>query len=335
MIREHSGINLLRVLSAFLVVFIHVSPEAFGVMSDDWFGINVMASISRVSVPLFFMISGYFALNTTTDININKFLYKKTTRLLPPLVVWSVIYVIYNKTIIDTSTLWGMLTITPAHYHLWFFYTLIPMIFISPMLSKSIKNSNTNQLIYLTLIWLLFSLFPSLIQALQYFINGEDPILKVGKAQLFIAMLGYFLLGGFLKELRITINTKALFIIFILSTLATIISTCIISKIIKSPSQAFFVYYSPFIASGAFSLFVIFDRINIKNNRISKFISHISKLTLGVYLIHPILIDYFKINILESRSVYSLLIMTIIIFVASSVIIFLISKVPLIKKTVL
>lgn len=335
MIKEHSGMNLLRVVAAFLVVFIHVSPEGFGVKSESWLGINVMASISRVSVPLFFMASGYFALRCDNEINLKNFFFKKSSRLFFPLALWSLVYIVYDKTIINTSTIWGFLTTTPAHYHLWFFYTLIPMVLISPLLSKMVRGVNATYVVYFTILWLLLSLIPSLVQALIYFLNEEDPILKVGKAQLFIAMLGYFLLGGFLREVKFRISSKLLVVIFTLSTAITIFSTCIISNTIGAPSQGFFVYYSPFIASSTIALFIIFERLNIDNDRVSKTISTISKYTLGIYLIHPIIIDHLKLSILKSTTATSLLLMTVVIFITSMIATFLISKIPFVRKSVL
>ncbi|TXE34112.1 acyltransferase family protein [Serratia marcescens] len=333
--KEHTGINSLRVFASFLVVFIHVSPEVFSVASDDWLGVNIAASFSRVSVPLFFMASGYFALRFRDEDSLKSFFKKKILRLFIPLTAWSIFYIIYNKTTINPSTIWGLLTITPAHYHLWFFYTLIPMILISPILSIIVIGSSKRHVIYLSLLWLSLSLLPSLVQALQYFIHDENPLLKVGKAQLFLAMIGYFLLGGLLRNIKFDISTKLLSVIIFLSTTATVVATCIFSNIKGQPSQAFFVYYSPFIATASISLFMLFERLTVKNNAFSKAINSTAKLSLGIYLIHPVFIDIFKPMILESTSLHLLLFMTMIIFVISGSITFLLSKIPIIKKTVL
>lgn len=334
MIREHSGISLLRIIAAFLVVFIHVSPEVFSVMSNHWLGINVMASASRISVPLFFMISGYLAFNENKITKITHFLKKKFSRILIPLIAWSIIYIFYDKTEVDIKILLDLLTAIPAHYHLWFFYTIIPMILLTPFFSSVVKKIDHTLFIYFIAIWLFLSLIPSLIQALIYFTNAEDPILKVGKAQLFISMSGYFLLGGFLRKMRFNLNNWVLISAFLISTTATIISTIIISNHLGSPSQAFFVYYSPFIAIATVSIFLLFIKVDIQYSKASYLIKLISDLTLGVYLVHPIIIDHFKIQILNSTNVLSLLGMSFFIFIISLLITLIISKTPILKKIV-
>ncbi|MFV8985358.1 acyltransferase [Serratia fonticola] len=334
MIREHSGISLLRIIAAFLVVFIHVSPEVFSVMSNHWLGINVMASASRISVPLFFMISGYLAFNENKITKITHFLKKKFSRILIPLIAWSIFYIFYDETEVDIKILLNLLTATPAHYHLWFFYTIIPMILLTPFFSSVVRKIDYTLFIYFIVIWLFLSLTPSLIQALIYFTNAEDPILKVGKAQLFISMSGYFLLGGFLRKMKFNLNNWVLISAFLISTTATIISTIIISNYLGSPSQAFFVYYSPFIAIATVSIFLLFIKIDIQHSKATHLIKFISDLTLGVYLVHPIIIDYFKIQILNSTNALSLLGMSFFIFIISLLITLIISKTPILKKTV-
>ncbi|MBP1000617.1 hypothetical protein J8629_26610, partial [Serratia fonticola] len=64
--------------------------------------------------------------------------------------------------------------------------------------------------------------------------------MKVGKAQLFISMLGYYLLGAFFKKINTQINNIALLTSFITSTLMTILSTYLLSRTLGYPSQGFF-----------------------------------------------------------------------------------------------
>ncbi|WP_166734367.1 acyltransferase [Serratia fonticola] len=335
MLKEHSGMNLLRVIAAFLVVFIHVSPEAFSVMSNHWFGINIAASASRISVPLFFMLSGYFAFsNSSKNKSLSDFLIKKTHRLLVPLIAWSIFYIFYNKTEINYKTLFELFTTVPAHYHLWFFYTLIPMVLLTPFLSYIVDNINKNHMTYFILLWAFLSLTPSFIQALIYFTNLENPVMKVGKAQLFISMLGYYLLGAFFKKINTQINNIALFTSFVSSTLITILSTYLLSRTLGYPSQGFFVYYSPLIAIASISIFLLFTKLEIKNLKTSLLIKKISALTLGVYLSHPIIIDYLKPIILKSDTAVSLIFITFLVFLISAVITLFLSKVPLIKNIV-
>lgn len=51
-LKRYEGLDILKVISAFLVVCIHASfPGEFG---------KNVASLARVAVPIFFMITGFF-----------------------------------------------------------------------------------------------------------------------------------------------------------------------------------------------------------------------------------------------------------------------------------
>lgn len=96
--KEHSGMELLRVIATFLVVFIHSSSEAFFRFNQSWFSVDIAASLSRVSVPVFFLIAGYFAFTGKNGDSIIAFLIKKFNRLIIPLIAWSFFYLYYNNT---------------------------------------------------------------------------------------------------------------------------------------------------------------------------------------------------------------------------------------------
>ncbi|MEB0014640.1 hypothetical protein QN416_23880, partial [Glaciimonas sp. Cout2] len=50
-------ISYMRALACILVVLLHVSGEEFGAYSDRLAAANIYAAISRVCVPIFFMIA--------------------------------------------------------------------------------------------------------------------------------------------------------------------------------------------------------------------------------------------------------------------------------------
>lgn len=55
--------DILRVAATFLVITIHIASRDFGLYKMDsyqWQVLNVFDSFARMSVPLFFMLSGVF-----------------------------------------------------------------------------------------------------------------------------------------------------------------------------------------------------------------------------------------------------------------------------------
>ena len=63
--RNYKGIELFRVVAAFLVIAIHTSPLTTYSETADFIFTRVIA---RVAVPFFFMVTGYFVLSKGTDV---------------------------------------------------------------------------------------------------------------------------------------------------------------------------------------------------------------------------------------------------------------------------
>ena len=63
--RNYKGIEIFRVVAAFLVIAIHTSPLATYSQTADFIFTRVIA---RVAVPFFFMVTGFFVLSKGTDV---------------------------------------------------------------------------------------------------------------------------------------------------------------------------------------------------------------------------------------------------------------------------
>ena len=76
-------LDILRIMSAFMVVMVHVSAQEWGnvpVNSIEWQTLNVYDCLVIPSVPLFFMISGALFLNENYEISLKKLFLKKCRR---------------------------------------------------------------------------------------------------------------------------------------------------------------------------------------------------------------------------------------------------------------
>lgn len=107
--RENSGLDIGRFICAILVIAIHTEPFANYIWLDRGLGI-----ITRLSVPFFFMLTGYFFFNGSDN---EKKLKHSLLRLLALYIIWSLIYLPFNWPI--ESPLKSIL-ITGVNSHLWY-----------------------------------------------------------------------------------------------------------------------------------------------------------------------------------------------------------------------
>ena len=53
--------------------------------------------LTKWCIPIFIMISGYYLLNSSKEIDYNTFLKKRFKKVLLPFIVWSIIYNLYYQ----------------------------------------------------------------------------------------------------------------------------------------------------------------------------------------------------------------------------------------------
>ena len=93
------NIDLLRICSCFMVIFLHVSGQNWrlvNVHSMEWFVFNAYDSAVRSCVPLFFMISGYLFLSKGYMISINQLYKRNILKIIILYFVWSFLYAVFR-----------------------------------------------------------------------------------------------------------------------------------------------------------------------------------------------------------------------------------------------
>lgn len=127
-------IDNLRALACLMVIVIHTTTyyvtNGASVGEFNWNVANLLNSLSRVSVPLFFMISGYLFFGERSAGK------KHLMRLVCCLLFYSAIslaYIAFFTRIGFWPSLRNLL-FKPVFYHLWFFYALMVVYLLSPLI---------------------------------------------------------------------------------------------------------------------------------------------------------------------------------------------------------
>ena len=147
---------------------------------------------------------------------------------------------------------------------------------------------------------------------------------------------GYFLLGYVLN--RIEISDKAARLIYfagILGFIATILMSVMASYIKNKPNEIFYDANTINVLLESVAVFVFFKRNFSKPSRI---ILALSKYSFGAYLIHDIFIQIIKdcgINTLSFNPIFSVPVISIMVFVLSFLSSGILNQIPILKKYLL
>jgi surface polysaccharide O-acyltransferase-like enzyme len=318
-------VDLIRVVGAFLVVVAHISYQGSGsVLISSYYFV-----LSRVAVPLFFMVSGYLLLRKEEPYG--DFFRKRALKVFVPFLVWSVIYLLWKREGFDLPfslklVVSYILKIVrgPRENHLWFFYALIGLYLFTPILRVFVARASLRDLYYFCGLW--FVVVPAL-----SFVQEFTPV-KIGFELYFIAgYSGYFMLGhllGRFQYIRVHLYGLA-FLFLILSIATTVLHT-------RFNSEYFVSYLSVNIVLMTVSAFILLREIQI-GDRLNHFLVPLSRASFGIYLAHVIVLaELEKISFIHSwfsagSSVYMIPLLGLLGFLVSFVIVAVIQKIPILR----
>ncbi|HKG55159.1 MAG TPA: acyltransferase family protein [Anaerolineales bacterium] len=339
-------IDLIRVVAIFLVVVIHVSGQLtnlWGKVSDEqWIIADIYGGIARIAVPLFFMISGYLLLPRSESLSV--FYTKRMLKILIPFLVWSLIYLGWycgnHPNTCTPSLAWDLLLVQGTYYHLWFLYSLISIYLILPILRLMIKPDTDNRILwYLIVLWLIFQ--PALTSAHKFW-NFSIKL----NAPLATGFVCYFVLGYLLAEItlsrtRIILSTA----IWVIGTLITIFGTYLFTRNSGQFEGFFYDFVSInviLISSAAFLLLRwVSERKPFTSPNAQAMLRTIATRTFGIYLIHILIIEvlsswipFLHLNSLMGNAIWSVPLVSTVVFTLSFLIVRILQKIPILKYIV-
>ena len=153
---------------------------------------------------------------------------------------------------------------------------------------------------------------------------------------------GYYLLGYYLHRYEISKKfNNVINVLAIISIAITIVFSSLHSIHFGEPRQDLYGYLLPntfFVSVAVFLLFKNkFSKIQLKE-KTSRFISKLSSLTFGMYLVHDffnMLLRQIGLTTLTFNPVFSVPIIAMIVFLSSMVVAYGISKIPVLKKYIM
>ena len=338
--------DLIRVVAIFLVVVIHVSGQltnAWGeIPKDQWIIADIYGGIARMSVPLFFMISGYLLLPRSESLGV--FYSKRMIKILIPFIAWSLIYLgWYCGSHVNTCTpgfAWDLLLTQGTYYHLWFLYSIMGIYLILPVLRLMIRpNTDKRVLWYLIGLWLIFQ--PVLAIAHKFW----DFSIKLS-APLATGFVCFFVLGYLLGEITLSGTKIAVSaVVLVISTSITIIGTYLLTRNAAQFDGFFYDFVSLNVIFASAAAFLLIRWISEAKLFTSPTVFVVTRTlatsAFGIYLIHILFIEvlsswipFLHINSFMGNPIWSVPFTSIVVFLLSFLTVRLIQKIPILKSIV-
>lgn len=289
--------DLIRTIAILGAVGIHIIVPIYSrfdfVGGTTWWITDVWNAFSRISIPLFIMLSGYLLLDKQES-----YLSARNRilgRIIAPLLIWFTIYTIWNGgyPTLDNLKLFPMLLslVTSSVFHLYFLVILAGLYVCKPILQKY----------YLRPLYVPFFLIVGMLFILgQYFFPGA---LFTNMFTIWIPYTGYFLAGRILGKIHVPQKAYGLLILLLAAGMAITSALSLVSaqqlhagnSHLYPPgvlSPYFDHYVSPNVIFMSLCAFVLLFNTHIRGKYVQQFIKTVAQNSFGIYLIHSLLIDF-------------------------------------------
>jgi surface polysaccharide O-acyltransferase-like enzyme len=319
------------------VIFFKEEP-----LDANWLAANFYDSLSRMGVPLFFMVSGYLLLGRSEQIP--GFFRKRFVKVGIPTLFWSVAYLLWSVEAYRNGAMTPIgvgLSMLKAMYlgdveiHLWFLYILIGIYLVVPILRVFVSAASRRDLAYFVVLWFIAT---SLFEMAQRMVGFPTALV----IPVVTGYVGYFMLGYLLADVELDRRGLLLSIIGIILAVAITFFGINILSVKAGPIDAYFYsYFSPPSVLAAVCGFFLLKELGQKLGRMGTLVRMVSAASFGIFLIHIFVVELLRKGILGFRlyswmgpSIYMIPLTALAVFVFSFVIVFVLRKIPVLKLLV-
>ena len=312
--REHVVfVDYIRVIACFLVMLVHASENFYGTENAVGLASNMSQLLNesnrfwvafydgfcgRISVPLFMIVSAFLLVPMKSGVSMGQFYKRRFLRILPPMACFFLLYSLLPLA-------WGGMTweqsladlkLLPFNFpsmagHLWFMYPLISLYLIIPVVSPWLERASAkDELIFLGLFgvstfipWIHRFIAPELWG--ECFWNGFTMLWYCS------GYLGYLVMAHYIRyhlnwsrRRKLIVGSICWFIGAAFTGWAFWYKGVPGGPIYTPTLEWAWEFCMPNVLIASFGAFLLFSCIRCKTT--PKFISGLSKLTFGMYLMH-------------------------------------------------
>ena len=318
-------LDIIRILACVMIVAMHAPIPNTGLNN---YILSADSLLTAPGIGLFIMVSGSLLL--PVNIPTKHFLKKRIEKIAFPTLFWTFFYMLmywydYGH---EASDMCRSLLSLPFSSQfcgvLWFMYMLTGLYLLAPILSPWLKQTSKRELEFYLLLWAITICFPYI----RDFVCVNES--HTGILYYFGGYVGYFLLGFYLMTY---VEMLAIWKCFILLLIPLSIASML--KIQQIPVRFYdsFWYLSLGVAMMSAAWFALVKRVNIVYNsalRLHRGLALVSNCCFGIYLVHIFIMRSIIWNWswLYDLGTIQILMVTLLTFVGSFVVTWLISYLP-------
>lgn len=323
----------LRTLAILLVILCHTCqyfPSTVELIKSPT--LLSYVSIGRLGVPLFFMLSGALLINK--EYTLGSFFKKRFTRVLVPAIFWLIIISIINQIFLGNGNVDLNYIIAHAAFP-WFVYAILGIYLFIPILNSFIKEYGNKGAGFFILVWLIFIIGNNL----NYTNEGFNLIFDSFGVYIGYPVLGYYLANKNFKIYSIPMIFISAIVFIIFATINFQMSLTQIHIIEYSSLTLIIATSALFLLFRYISRFCELNRNNayskfhyrIMNSWVGKSIYIISVASYTIYLMHNIIINFFRFNFTIDKF-YMLPQTFLMISILCILIVLILARIPIINK---
>lgn len=324
-------LDVLRAFACICVVMVHSPAEYDGNVPGQFVLAPANYLLMAWGVGLFFAISG--ALLLSKPVSLTEFYKKRFGRLILPVVLWSLIYIVYEGWFNDCLS-WhyildkvSMIPFESQAPLLWFMYTLFGIYLVVPIFANFLQNATKRECEILLLVWGITLFMPFLKLWNPQVLNSLS---ANGVFHNFTGFLWYAFFGYYLRKY---IDWKITDFKFILLVIVSFGFPLCVSFFGILPIEVLNTLMSVFSVALTAIPFIICKNFTFSSLKPNNLVITFAKYSFGIYLFHYVLLIPLRPFLTQFHIHYALQIpvTAVVVGIVSLCIVVLLSKVPFSK----
>ncbi|MBP3814096.1 MAG: acyltransferase family protein [Butyrivibrio sp.] len=342
-------LDIARVVSMFGVIMVHTGAISWYFAPFEiypWGVLNIFDLLGRFSVPVFLMISGYLFLNPKREVKASDIFKKYLPRLLCAYLFWSFLYAVITSGLLSSRSLSGgvleklLHDTVVGHYHMWYIFTIAGLYIITPAI-RPIAADRKALRYFLLASFALTYVIPTL-QLIPVVSQYTSPITTRFELSSISGYVFYYVAGYYFATEDLTLKTRK--IIYAVGTLSVLVMYVTVTAIIirqQYPTLVYHDYKNAGMPLFGIAVFVFlryrFQNVN-QDTKIMRVVVMLSKMNLGIYLVHDFGLILFKkagLSPVMGTPFIALPILAVLDFAISAIMVYVVSHIPVLKKWII